>query len=89
MKYLVGSLSDFSILTTEIIDEEGGLVTAKLFECPTAAKMAANKLTLGLVLVPARELGATDIENQELRQRIQDLIKENESLHSQLNDEIS
>jgi len=86
MKYLVSSLSDFSILTTEIIDEEGGLVTAELFECPTAAKLAAEKITLGMVLVPLREIGATDIENQELRQRIQDLTRENESLRSQLND---
>ena len=84
MKYLVIDLSDFSVLTEPMMDEAGELKVVKTFDCVTSAKLAAEKLALGVV-VPARELHTPE-EIQNLNQRIQDLLRENESLQEQLNE---
>ena len=85
MKYLVIDLSDFSVLTEPMMDEVGELKVAKTFDCVTSAKLAAEKLALGVVVIPARELHTPE-EIQNLNQRIQDLLRENESLQEQLNE---
>ena len=85
MKYLVIDLSDFSVLTEPMMDEVGELKVAKTFDCVTSANLAAEKLALGVVVVPARELDTPE-EIQNLNQRIQDLLRENESLQEQLNE---
>ena len=85
MKYLVIDLSDFSILTEPMMDEVGELKVAKTFDCVTSAKLALEKLALGLVVIPDCELHTLE-EIQNLNQRIQDLLRENESLQEQLSE---
>ena len=85
MKYLVIDLSDFSVLTEPMMDEVGELKVAKTFDSVTSANLAVEKLALGVVVIPARELHTPE-EIQDLNQRIQDLLRENESLQEQLNE---
>ena len=84
MKYFVISLQDFSLLTTSMLEEEfKELKTVKLFSCPTTAQMEAKKIPFGVVVTPINELNCEEYI-QSLNQRIQDLLRENESLQNQL-----
>ena len=95
MKYIVINLSNFSVLTEDIFDEEGSLKTAKVFNCETDAKLASKNLTdngsFSMVVVPLKGLPSPVHEEmlQRQAQRIQDQQREIESLTAQLEDEHS
>lgn len=88
MNYLVINLSDFSVLKKPMFDEEYELSTVEVFSCPTTAKIAADKLSMGVVVIAVRDIDSILIPGiemlQQANQRVQDLLKENESLKNQL-----